>query len=263
MTASGRAAGRLSATLRLKRETLRAGQILTRLLGRETTVYVDQRVAEYRSYWSGAAARLSASFRDIMPGVWEVSLGDRTTRIANYVTEADDPVTLHLAGDKPYCNERAEELGIPLASLGTFALLDLDAIVSLAARTEVPLVVKPASGSSSGLGITTQIRSQRELERAVLLASLYSENLLVERFVPRESCRLLFLNGELLHAVRRRGVRVIGDGRSDIATLMRNAGYAHLTGDPSCALTLRAQRLDLATVPDRDSETVVRHLPAG
>ncbi len=249
--------------IRTKRNLIRAGRLASRVMGRDNTVYVDQRVLEYRSYWSGAAARLSATFEDLADDMWEVTLGRHRTRIVNYMTEADDPVTLHLAGDKPYCIQLAKNVRLPVAAIGVYDIDEWDEILGVLNRAEDPLVVKPAYGSSSGLGITTHVQSRRELERATLLASLYDPRILIERFVPGESCRLLFLNGEMIHGVRRRGLRVTGDNASPIKQLLRRDGAPDLTRDATTRITLAAQGLTFDTVIPDGQSVVIRNLPLG
>ena len=249
--------------IRTKRNFLRVRRLASRVLGHDDTVYVSQRVPEYRGYWSGAAALLSAKFEDLADDMWEITLGDQRTRIINYITEADDPVTLRLAGRKPYCIELARDAGLPVASVGAYPVQDWSSILSTLDRVNGPLVVKPAYGTSAGLGITTRIQNRRELERATLLASLYHHEILIERFVPGESCRLLFLNGEMIDAVRRRGVRVIGDNSSTIKQLLLRDGLPDLTGDDTAKLTLEAQGLTFESVGAQGQSMLVRHLPAG
>lgn len=249
-------------TLTARRWQWRIAGLARRLVGSKRTRYVDERVAEYRAYWKGAAQELGASFESLWEDLWEVSRDGRSTRISNYLVQIDDPVTLRLAGNKPYCCAVARRHGIPVAPHRIFRLNDLDPAWQFIAARAGPFVVKPASRSSSGLGITMHVRTRSAFESAAALASLYSEELMVEAMVPAESCRLLYLDGELIHAVRRRGVRVTGDGRSSIAGLLARAGLRRLWSDPATACTLEAQRLSLASRPAPGREIVARYLPA-
>jgi hypothetical protein len=60
--------------------------------------------------------------------------------------------------------------------------------------------------------------------RATLHAAREGERLLIERAVPGEEYRFLFLDGELLDVIRRRSTRVVGDGRSSVAISTRPKG---------------------------------------
>jgi phosphosulfolactate synthase len=232
-----------------------------RTLGLERTVYVDQRLDEYRACWRAAAERAGAEFVPLSSTVWEVRRGGRRTRISGYVVQADDPVTLRLAGDKALCLRIAREAGVPVPAHHPFTLGTLDEARRMVAEDPGPWVVKPVRGSSSGLGVTTGIVSPREVERAAIAASLHCAELLLERMVPGESCRLLYLDGELIHAVRRRGVRVVGDGTASVAEHLRAAGLARLLDDPLAARTLAAQGSSPGHVPERGHEVLVRGIP--
>jgi len=72
-----------------------------------------------------------------------------------------------------------------------------------------------------------------------------------------ESCRLLLLDGELLHAVRRRGLRVRGDGQRAVRELLP----AGLTADRTVRHTLEQQDRSLDHVPGDGEELLVRSLP--
>ena len=227
------------------------------------TTYVSERVAEYRGYWSEAASILGAEFRDVLPGVWDVRLGERRTRLINFVTQCDDPVILRLAGDKPYGYRLALAGGVPVPEHCVVTLSTLSEAERFLDRVGAPVVVKPAADSSSGLGVSTGVRNHRDLAAAAALASLYSDRILVERMVPGESYRILYVAGTAVHAVRRRGVRVTGDGRRSVAELLDPDLRTLLESDPMTVRTLSAQQLRLDTVLLVGQEALVRGLPAG
>jgi D-alanine-D-alanine ligase-like ATP-grasp enzyme len=233
-----------------------------RLLGLKRTRYVNERVEEYRRYWEEAAKTLGATLEPICAGVWEIRRGEQRTRIASYMVQIDDPVTLRLAGNKPYCCEVARRQGVPVAPYRVFRLQELDAAWRFMGERRGLFVVKPAGRSSSALGVTMHVSTRRQLQSAAALASLYGAEVMVEAMVPAESCRLLYLEGELIHAVRRRGVRLVGDGRSSIEELLLRTGLERLRCDVATLSTLQAQRLSLQSRPAAQAEIVVRYLPA-
>jgi cyanophycin synthetase len=245
--------------LRAARLQMRWTRVARRILDLEQTVYVAERVGEYRAYWQAAAQLIGAEFQPLTRDIWEVRCGERRTRIASYVVAADDAVTLRVAGDKELCHRMAREQGVPVPAHEVFTLSELSRARAFWEREGPPLVVKPVAGSSSGLGIGTHLRTWREIERAAVLASLHGSRIMLEKMVPGESCRLLFLDGRFLHAVRRRGVRVRGDGRSSVRQLLIAAGAPC---DLTAELTLHAQGLSPATVPAARHELVARCLPA-
>jgi len=238
----------------------RLGRRARAMLPGQRTTYVSERVDEYRGYWSDAAETLGASFEDVLPGIWAVSRGQQRALLANYVTQCDDPVVLRLAGDKAYSYRLAKEAGVPFPEHVLFDLTRFDEASSFLERVGGPLVVKPANGTSSGLGVSTSVRTGRELRAAAALASLYDSRVLAERMVAGESYRILYLEGCAIHAVRRRGIRLRGDGCS-ISELLRNSGQAALATDPLVAETLAAQGLTLTSPSAVDEEILIRGLP--
>jgi hypothetical protein len=246
----------------LRRFAARLSRRLRALRPGHRTTYVSERVAEYRAYWDEAAKELGASFEELLPGVWEVRLGDRRARLANHVTECDNPVVLQLAGDKPFGYALAQAAGVPVPEYCVATLGTLSQAERFLERVGGPLVVKPASGSSSGLGVTTGVRAPRDLRSAVALSALYDHRVLVERMVPGESYRLLYVAGRAVHVVRRRGLRVVADGRLSIASLLEVAGHRSLLGDSLVRETLAMQHLTLASVPRSNEQVLVRGLPA-
>ena len=243
---------------RARRLHLRVRRALRRRLQPPKTRYVQDRVEEYRGYWSAAARRIDAEFVPLARGVWEVRRGNSRVRLANYVTSADNPVTLGLAGDKAFCFRLAEEAEVPVPVHAVFGLDRLDAVRAFVTEHQGTWTVKPVSGSASGLGVTTHLRRWPEIRDAALLASFYSPELMVERTVAAESCRLLYLGGELVHAVRRRGARVTGDGARSLGELM---AAAEIPVDSVTIATLEHESTSPAYVPADGEECVVRSIP--
>jgi len=250
-------------SLLAQRAALLLWQRLKRATGAHRTVYVPEMTAHYRSIWEGAARELSADFLSIGPQLWEVRLGERRTRIWNHMVQLDDPVTLRLSGDKLLTQRIAEAQGVPCPSIREVGLDHLHAEMARLRSEGGCVVVKPVSGSSGAQGVTTHITSPAQLRRALLLASLFSPRILVQDMVAGESCRLLLLQGRCLSAVRRRGVRVQGDGRSTLRELLSRAGVERVADDEVVRLTLEGQGASLADVPPSGLEILGRHLPAG
>ncbi|MEA2578229.1 MAG: hypothetical protein QOD78_1817, partial [Chloroflexota bacterium] len=99
------------------------------LFGRRKTIYVGDRIDEYRSLWSTAAAGIGAEFTPLAHEIWEVRSGDRRTRISNDLVQFDDPVILDLAGDKSFCYELAAGLGVPTPEPQTFGRAELGRVL--------------------------------------------------------------------------------------------------------------------------------------
>ncbi len=81
------------------------------------------------------------------------------------------------------------------------------------------VVVKPLDGAH-GDGITTDITTDDDLQRAVQNAKKFSEIVLVQQMVKGDDYRLLFLNYKLASAVKRVPPYVVGDGVRTVGELI-------------------------------------------
>jgi len=235
---------------------------MTALLGRRRTIYVGDRIDEYRSLWSAAATALDADFTSLTTDVWEVRSGERMTRISNDLVQFDDPVVLDLAGDKSFCYELADSLGVPIPESRTFGRAELSRALRQLPLDRGPYVVKPAKGTGSGVGVSVGIRSRFALAGALALASVHSRQIIVERLIAAETVRLLFLDGVMIHAVRRTGVRVQGDGAATIGELLARFEPQPVAADRFVQETLSQQGRSLDDVLPAGVAMVVRWLPA-
>ncbi len=254
---------RLVTRLEFKRFLFYILRSVRRFLGRNKTVYAKERVEEYRGYWEEGARILGAEFFSLTDSLWEVRLNGRHTRIKLWMVQLGDPVVNRIASDKILCYQWATRLGVPVPQHLVFRLEGLDHAKEFLRQNPGVYVVKPTSGTSSGVGLSTHISTPQQLENAAVTASLFAEELLIERMIFGETCRLLWLGGELIHAVRRRGVRVTGDGRSTIAQLLAQQSRGQVPFDLTTEMTLQGQGLTREKVLEAGREILVRSLPAG
>jgi len=241
--------------LKTQRALLRVRKQWIDWTGRSGQVYFHHRVAEYRGIWRAVSEARHGLFTELAADLWQVEVNGVTTRIHNHEMEFDNPVVLGLAGRKPVVHRLLEAEGLPVPKHEVFSLDDLEPACRFVDRHPRGSVVKPANGYG-GQGVTTHVQGRVELRRAALLASLYDHELMIEAQIPGESYRLLVLEGEVVHAVGRRGPRLVGDGVSTVRRLLeaensrrRATGAAALDTDRDCLFTLEYQRLSLDAAP--------------
>jgi D-alanine-D-alanine ligase-like ATP-grasp enzyme len=226
------------------------------------------RDAVYARIWREAATSLGAEFTDRTRGFYEIRKGDRRIPLFQQVTPIDDAVTLRLALEKPLVHELVASAGVTIPDHVEFDYSDPAPARELLERTR-RIVVKPASGTGGGEGVTTDVRSPADLQRALLRAAHYSTALLAEHQAPGPLHRLLLLDGELIDTIVERPPRVAGDGRSSVEQLMQaenrrriqargEAGMEHLLPDYDTAVALREQGRSLAYVPAAGEEVQVK-----
>lgn len=175
----------------------------------------------YKGIWQEAARRLAADFEELSPGIWRVSSNGRSTFISNFKVQIDDLVVLNMAGSKSLTYRLLMENNLPVPDHLTFEHHEIKRAWEFMERFPGQFfVVKPAAGTSGARGVTTRVRSRNDLVSACALASLYGRDILIERYISGEPYRLLILDGKLIHASRRRGLWLTGDGISSVRQLL-------------------------------------------
>ena len=222
----------------------------------------------YREMWRTAAEEIGAEFTPLEGTVWDVTYRGKRTRLNFQQTELDNPVTLNVAGDKALCHKILADGGLPVPDYLLFSPREISEAHRFIERHQGYFVVKPAVGTSAARGITTFVRSLNECTRATAIASAYSQRVLIERMVPGELYRLLVLRGKVIHAIRRPGLRIRGDGRSTIAQLTRRGlcerlpspaqSDRELEKDRDLLTNLHAQNLTLRSIPEHGAELIVK-----
>ncbi len=250
--------------LKLQRLLLRLRKLAADRFGRRREVYFEQRVDQYRRMWQAIARAAGARFRELAPDLWELERDGRRTRVCNYQMEFDNPVVLAMAGRKPLMHRLLAGHGLAVPEHLVFRLRELERAEDFLAAHPLGCVIKPANGFG-GKVVTTHVQTVREVRRAALLASLYSGELLMEPMVAGECYRLLVLDGHMIHAVKRAGPRLTGDGRRTVAELVaaenrrrRAAGERPLTDDRDYRFTLAYQDLGPQSVPAQGQVFLVK-----
>lgn len=229
-------------------------------------VYFHQRVDQYRDLWRAASKAIGAGFVELSADTWQIERDGRRTRLVNYLTEFDNPVALKMAGNKALMHRLLSQDGIRVPDHVVFSLREIERAQGFLVAHPEGAVVKPVNGSA-GLGVTTHVETRADVRRSAVLASLYSDEILIEAMVPGECYRLLVLEGKMIHAVCRRGVRLKGDGVSTVLRLASRASAGEtrrgeaLRGDRNVRFTLKWQGLSIESVVEEGREFLIRTIP--
>ena len=214
----------------------------------------------YDTIWLGAAQELGAEVVDLSPSFLEIRRGAAVTRVRDHWVMLDDIVTIALALDKPLVHTLVSAAGVPVPDNREVSREDMDSALAFLKRMETPVVVKPARFSGGG-GVTSGVRTPARLARACLRAGRLDNRLMLERQIEGPVYRLLFLDGELLDAVRRFPPQLRGDGHSTIESLVADENRRRLETRGRDVVSLL--RLDLdAVFTLEDRGLTIRSVPA-
>ena len=231
---------------------------------RSNTLTLKDSFSEFHAeMWHTAADKLSVELVSYSGGFHKASYGDGSTWIQDYQVQCDHHVMLELARNKPLVNTLLANQSIPVPLFHAFTLKDIASAGEFLNSQNTPCVVKPALRSAGGQGVTTNVKTNRGLVRAAIFASVFSPLVMIERQVPGDVYRLLYLDGDLIDVIRRRPPHVIGDGHSTIRRLIQaenrrrieQSGHSALKVlliDIDCRKSLRRAGLSLKSVPERD-----------
>ncbi|HLI73759.1 MAG TPA: hypothetical protein VKU86_07760 [Acidimicrobiales bacterium] len=225
--------------------------------------------ATYRRIWTDAARALGAEVEELGAGFLAIRRAGVETVVQRNLTMLDTAASIALALDKSVMHRLLEANGIPVAEQIEGHRGDLTTVADRLAASGGLWVVKPASDSGGGYGVTCGVDTADDLYRAWLWASVWNDRIALERQVSGIEFRLLFLDGEFVDAVRRDLPSVIGDGRSTVAELIAqenarriDAGAAEVSRiikvDLDCELALRREGLRLRAVVADGRRVVVK-----
>ncbi|MEG6585211.1 cyanophycin synthetase [Dendrosporobacter sp. 1207_IL3150] len=143
--------------------------------------------------------------------------GRFSKRIWATITDKTSALATDLVSDKYLTGRLLEDNGIPVPQNRVVNDVDqaLEALNEIGGR----VVVKPLSGNH-GNGVTIDIKTQAEVERAFQIAREYDESVLVEEYIPGRQYRICIVNGRMVAAAERIPAYVVGDGQHTVAELV-------------------------------------------
>ncbi|BHH86194.1 cyanophycin synthetase [Desulforhopalus sp. 52FAK] len=160
----------------------------------------------------------------------QLGYGASQKRIQASITSQTSAIAVEVADEKTQVKRLLEKSGIPVP-YGQVVLTEEDAVAAYK-DLGVAAVVKPDVGNH-GNGGTIDITDIDQLIRAFKVAKAYHSNVIVEEYVKGSDFRLLVINGEFVAAAKREPAHVVGDGKSSIATLIKEVnrdprrGFGH------------------------------------
>ena len=240
------------------------------VIGGERGTFERIRRQFYAELWQRTAEALGAEIKPIGGELIRIRKGAASTLVRRSSLMLDSRVVLELAGNKPACNRLFADAGLPIVRHVEFDLDSFEKAWEFAQECANPVVVKPARAGSAGRGVTTGVTTRGALKRAAWSALAHGDGILCEEQVAGASLRLLYLDGRCIDAIRRDPPSVVGDGHSNLRTLLRAENEARRQAPWTAMHPLRSDRemrqclavagRSLASVPGGDEIVRVKRV---
>ncbi|MGB8517685.1 MAG: cyanophycin synthetase, partial [Gallionella sp.] len=194
--------------------------------------------------------------------------GSKQRRIQAAETDRSGAIGETIAQDKELTKKLLDAAGVPVPHGRPVA--DADDAWAALCEIAAPVVLKPVDGNQ-GKGVTVNITTREQLDRAYAVAVQFSDEVLVERFIPGSDFRFLVVGNQLVAAARRDPPIVIGDGVHSVRQLVEQVnsdprrGTGHATSltkirlDDIALASLAAQKISLDAIPVKGSRVVLRN----
>ncbi len=194
--------------------------------------------------------------------------GSKQRRIQAAEMDCTSAIAEAIAQDKELTKKLLNAAGVPVP-MGRSVDSAIDGWLA-ALDVGLPVVVKPKDGNQ-GKGVTVNITTREQLEAAYVSASEFSDNVLVERYLPGSDYRLLVIGNKLIAAARRDPPQVVGDGVKTVRQLVdqvnldpkRGSGHAtsltKIRFDDIALASLATQGFNAESVPTKGRRVHLRN----
>ncbi|MBQ0131571.1 MAG: ATP-grasp domain-containing protein, partial [Comamonas sp.] len=178
----------------------------------------EERVGPSTGSLLNAAIARGIPYRRLTAGsLVQLGWGSKARKFQAAEVDQTSSVAEPIAQDKDLTKRLLHAAGVPVP-MGRPAK-DLNDAWLIAEEVGLPVVVKPQDGNQ-GKGVTVNITTREQLEKAYATAMEFGTVVMVERFLPGHDFRLLVVGNQLVSAARRDPPQVLGDGEHTIRELV-------------------------------------------
>ncbi|MFL5579174.1 MAG: cyanophycin synthetase [Gemmatimonadaceae bacterium] len=150
----------------------------------------------------------------------QLGLGRNRRRIQATMTDYTSAIAVEIAQDKDDTKRVLQNIGLPVP-LGGVART-ADEAVEIAAEVGFPVIAKPLD-ASHGRGISGRLDDEAAVRAAYEAAAELGRRVVVEQFAEGRDYRVLVIDGKAVACAERVPAHVVGDGRSTVRELIREA----------------------------------------
>ena len=160
--------------------------------------------------------------------ILKLGYGKNTRTIEASLTDNSSCIAVDIVSDKQLTKKILMENNIPVP-YGLVVQSQQEALEA-ARKVGFPLVIKPID-SNQGKGVTVNITSENQINKAFSEANRHSKKVIIEKYINGKDYRVLVVGGKVSAVAERKPPEVIGDGRSTIEELVELENNNPLRGE--------------------------------
>ena len=174
-----------------------------------------------------AARERNIPWRRLQEGRSLIQMGHGVNqrRIWTAETDRSGAIAEYIAQDKNLTRLTLRRAGVPVPEGRIVS--DADDAWDAAQDIGLPVVVKPRDGNH-GRGVFVDMKTEKEIRDAYLVADENGDGVIVEKYIPGVDHRLLVIGGKMVAATRGEPAMVTGDGKQTVQELVES----QLNSDP-------------------------------
>ena len=194
---------------------------------------MENRLNPYAQIITKEARRrgISVEVLDEDNAYFNLSFGGRSITCRESLTELTSAIAMSRCDDKRLTHQVLKSSGLHVPrqyESGSFSY-NMNVLEIL-----TRVVVKPARGEQ-GNGVSVDVRAPEDLEKAIIQAKSYCQDVIIEEYVEGEDLRIIVIDNEVVAAAVRRPPQIVGDGQYTVEELIKkyNRRRASATGGES------------------------------
>jgi GNAT-family acetyltransferase (TIGR03103 family) len=173
---------------------------------------------------------------------FRLTLGGRSIICRESLTELTSAIAMSRCADKGVTARILKEVGLKVPDQQTAAT---DAQNAAFLHRHGRVVVKPIAGEQ-GQGVSVDVRTEAELERAIRAARRFGSDVMLEQFVTGLDLRVIVIDRQAVAAAVRRPPEIIGNGQDavrDLIEALSRRRRAQTGGESHVPLDAETQRV--------------------
>ncbi len=160
--------------------------------------------------------------------ILKLGYGKNTKIIQAALTDSTSCIAVDIVSDKQLTKKILMDNNIPVPY--GLVVQNLEEALETAQKVGFPLVIKPLD-SNQGKGVTVNIVSENQINKAFYEANKYSKKVILERYIKGKDYRVLVVGGKVCAVAERKPPKVTGDGISTISELVKLENMNPLRGE--------------------------------